>query len=75
MIHRYCDCCGEEITDTNRIRFDHERLRGEIRSKRGHVLLRVEVITAMNGTWNAGDFCKYCVLDALYAADDRVRGL
>ena len=71
MIKRYCDCCGEEITNCNQIDDAHFRLRGEIRKNAGPVLLRVEVVTAKDGTWNDGDFCKYCVLDAIAKADDR----
>lgn len=71
MIKRYCDCCGNEITRTNRIDGERDRVTGEVRRRGGPVLLRVEVITAKGNTWNDGDFCKYCVLDAIMKADDR----
>ena len=70
MIVRYCDCCGVEIDDDNRINAASHRLQGEI-EKAGKVLLRVEAITGGNDTWNKGDFCKYCVIDAINSADDR----
>jgi len=71
MIKRYCDCCGDEITDANRIDGDNHRLQGEIRKPGGPVMLRVQVITAKDSSWNDGDFCKYCVIDAINKADDR----
>lgn len=37
--------------------------------------LTVEVITSKEGCANDGDFCKYCILDALYKLDDRVKEL
>lgn len=33
--------------------------------------MEVEVVTSLSGTYNDGDFCKYCILDALYELDDR----
>jgi hypothetical protein len=39
--------------------------------KHGTSTLKAEVLTTWNGTANAGDICKYCVLDALYKLDDR----
>lgn len=71
MIKRYCDCCGYEITYANRVDGERNRIKGEVRRKGGPVLLRVEVITAKDSTWNDGDFCKYCVLDAIIQADNR----
>jgi len=35
MIKRYCDCCGEEITDRNRIDDGHFRLKYEVVSHDG----------------------------------------
>ena len=73
MIRRYCDCCGDEITSQNYINKEGDRLTGEVRKRGGPVLLRVKVITAKDAKWSDGDFCKYCVLDAIYKADDRPR--
>jgi len=33
--------------------------------------LQVEVLETKDGTSNAGEFCRYCVLDALQKLDDR----
>jgi hypothetical protein len=71
MIRRYCDCCGNEVTSQNYIDKEGERLTGEVRKQGGPVLLKVKVITAKDGDCNYGDFCKYCVLDAIYKNDDR----
>lgn len=71
MIKRYCDCCGAEIDAHNKVDGDHSRLTGEVRKPGGPVMLRVAVITAKDNTWNDGDFCKYCVIDAINRADDR----
>jgi hypothetical protein len=73
MIRHYCDGCGKEITEDNAAVGGpihcSDRLGTEI-TKRG-VKLRVEIITSMDGTANAGHFCRHCVLDALYKLDDR----
>lgn len=73
MIRYFCDCCGEEIADTNRIESDKGRLLGVLRSKLrppGEPL-QVEVTTALGSSWNGGHFCKYCVIDAVNTKDDR----
>lgn len=74
MNKAFCDMCGVEITDANRcsggaVCCKDTRLGAEL--KRGDITMRIEIMTAMNGTANAGDFCKHCVLDALYKLDDR----
>lgn len=72
-VRYFCDCCGNEITDANRIESDKGRLFGILRSKvKGQTEpLQVEVTTALGSTWNAGHFCKYCVIDAVNSKDDR----
>jgi hypothetical protein len=75
MIKRYCDCCGDEITDRNKLCGGRSRLTGEIHNRKSHMVLRVEVIVAKDNTWNDGDFCKYCVIDAIMLADDRPQGV
>lgn len=73
MIRRYCDCCGDEIVSKNKINDAGFRLTGEITKADSSSTLKVEVITAKDNTWNDGDFCKYCVIDAINKADDRPR--
>jgi hypothetical protein len=74
MIRYFCDCCGEEIADKNRIEgSDKGRLLGVQRPKIKTQTdpLQVEVTTALGSSWNAGHFCKYCVIDAVNSQDDR----
>lgn len=61
----FCDQCGVELTNRNRANPDGDRMAAEI----GH--LKATVLVSQNGVANAGDYCKYCVLDALYKLDDR----
>ena len=60
MIKRFCDICGNEITDSNSAGFDNPRGRLSPNVKNGESQLRVEVITEINGTANSGDVCKHC---------------
>ena len=75
MIKHFCDICETQLSADNQSSFDGEnfRLKASIAKKLclGEKILSVEVITAKDSTWNDGDFCKYCVLDALYKLDDR----
>jgi len=59
----FCDQCGEEITEENKIKS------GRLKTSIGH--LGIQVLMSKDKTANDGDFCKYCVLDALYKLDDR----
>ena len=76
MIRRFCDVCDNELTDENSIigapgrvqRLCNESLPG-INTK-----VAFEVTTGtVGGAWNSGDFCKYCVIDAINRLDDRPR--
>lgn len=71
MIKHFCDVCGDEITEKNRLDENVEPARLRTTLYRNGMQLGVEVITVRNGTANSGEFCKYCVLDALYKLDDR----
>lgn len=74
MIKRFCDCCGDEIVDSNRIDPSYNnRFSAGIKKHEDGAVLTVEVVTAKDATWNAGDFCKYCIIDAVNEADDRPR--
>jgi len=80
MIKRFCDICETEITKANSLNLDNGgfRMQAEIEGKYsvyGKSKLKVEVITSLDGTANEGDFCKYCILDALYKLDDRPRAM
>ena len=73
MIKHFCDCCKKEMTPeiTPKGGCNGARLDTEVKVK--GIRLKVEVITSLDGTGNAGDFCKYCILDALQELDDRPR--
>jgi len=68
MIKRYCDCCGEEITNSNCI--PSSRLRATVKGQ-ANTKLTIEILTALDGCSNKGDFCRYCVIDAVKLLDDR----
>ncbi len=72
MIKYFCDFCEKEITKENSPEggFNNVRRVGTTLNKNG-LNLKVEIITSRNGTANDGQFCKHCILDALYKLDDR----
>lgn len=72
MIRRFCDVCDKELTSENAVTEEKTRLTSETHPNAGGLLM-FEVITGQNGTWNSGDFCKYCVIDAINKLDDRPR--
>ena len=70
VIRYFCDCCGEEIAERDtKDRNPLHRLTATLTKKDS--VLQVEVIESKDGVGNAGNFCRYCVLDALYGLDDR----
>lgn len=72
MIKIYCDCCGSKIDESNSfIDKPRNRLSATVKAKTGSRCMNVEVITGLDGVSNAGDFCKYCVIDAITSIDDR----
>ena len=71
MIKKFCDICGAEMNDRNSPNFGANKTRLAAKLKRLDVELGVEVIVSKDGASNVGDFCKHCVLDALYKLDDR----
>lgn len=56
MIRRFCDGCGAEITD--RPASSNSLIREKDR-------IKVEVMVAVDGTWNSGEVCEKCVLAAV----------
>lgn len=75
MIKMYCDICGEELTSQNLPSggfMVKSRLGAELRTPEGRVF-NFEVIGSVGKCANDGEFCKYCILDAIYSTDDRPR--
>ena len=83
MIRHFCDECGDELKGKNRCKSnrgstgpdkDSDRLAGEgSGSKPTPGVMHFEIMTGRGNTWNDGEFCKYCVLDAVAKLDDRPR--
>jgi hypothetical protein len=76
MTKHYCDRCEKLITKANTCIGGvtvGSRLGGTVEGN-GH-RLTVEVITSHDDVANAGEFCKHCVLDALYELDDRPKAV
>lgn len=71
MIKLFCDICGNELLKYNTPNggLNNMRLSNKISASN---MLEVEIITAVNGVWNGGDVCKYCIIDAVKKIDDRV---
>ena len=73
MIKHYCDKCGEEITDINRM--TQSAFRTVIKDK-DVTLLAVEVMPLGAFSFKPDEpyqVCKYCVLDAINEKDDRFK--
>lgn len=76
----FCDCCGKEITGENKV-FTSAELRGgtttRLRLLEPKSKMIVEVTTGIqkddSQNYNTGDWCKYCIIDTINLADDRVR--
>lgn len=74
MIRRYCDYCGNLINENNtceNLDGPSNRLKAEVLNSNSGCRVQVEVHVAKDTTWNTGDFCKYCVIDAIKKLDDR----
>jgi len=75
MVKRFCDLCKAEITKENTAMSAGAMSPGRMTAQidRKGVSLKVEILQTLSGCANAGDVCKYCLLDALYALDDRLK--
>ena len=74
MIRHFCDECGAEITRKNMCGKDSSgnRLSGKgDTSKPTPGVLFFDVMTGKGNITNDGEFCKYCVIDAINKLDDR----
>ena len=66
----YCDFCLEQITDKNKCSGAPDKSNRLGVNKMGfddHTL-SLEVMVAVDGTWNSGEVCKHCVMHALNLA-------
>lgn len=70
-IQRFCDGCGTNIErDYVSNRLESERT---FRLDGKRVIVKVECMVTVDGTTNAGDICRDCVIDTVNAADTRPR--
>jgi hypothetical protein len=74
-IKYFCDFCAAEITDKNRAEGGpiHSSDRLGASMKRGAHILKVEILTNMDGTANSGIACRHCIIDAINQLDTRPR--
>jgi hypothetical protein len=71
----FCDSCNAELTEANRVPRDEDifRLSGRKASLAFQVTAGSAKGPANIVTWNAGDFCRYCIIDAVNSLGDRAR--
>lgn len=72
-VKRFCDVCNKEITHENKRSRDlpSDRLMGE--SHGLAFVITTGRVEGRNKIWNAGDFCDYCIIDAVNSLDNRAR--
>ena len=61
----FCDICESELTNR-----DFGRQAGSY-TRYKTPILNFEITTGKDGVWNGGDFCRYCIIDAVNTLDDR----
>jgi hypothetical protein len=73
----FCDGCGREILTTAKgEKIDLGRVVAISKHPQPNgPTLKVECLTYANEVANAGDWCKYCVIDAIDTLDDRPRSI
>lgn len=74
MIKHFCDKCETEMIDKNKIvggKTGTHLSASTPFSATSDAVLNVEVLVGLNGVWETGTFCKYCVIDLLTTLDDR----
>jgi hypothetical protein len=60
MIREYCDMCDDEVKHN----FVDKRLKRTLKRA------SIEVLVAMDGTWNKGHICRDCLLDVITKGKD-----
>jgi len=59
----FCDNCGNELLSNE---FRGRMVDGRLGRANGGLM--VQVITGWNGTWNDGEFCVHCIVQAVIDA-------
>ena len=62
VVKYFCDICGAEMSRQDQ---------GRIRVRRGRV--SVEIMTALDNTWNNGQICHSCIVDVVFAYGEHSR--
>jgi uncharacterized protein (DUF927 family) len=74
-IKHFCDNCGDEITAINEARSVFKKTQySYLKGKNGKIEFEVRTGAGYNevtGDSDDGEWCKYCVLDAVRSLDDR----
>lgn len=67
MIIRHCDMCGKQIDNVN----DYEKpFYGTMQSEYDSKLnMFFEIRTGISGVWDTGDFCKFCIIKAVFQSN------
>lgn len=68
----FCDICGDEMDGKNTPSGGVDvcdRLGGNAKTGKNYVSF--EITVGLNGKWNVGDICKYCIINAVKRFDDR----
>lgn len=71
MVKYFCDGCQVELDADNTPCDGRNSGRLEATVVKGGRRLKVEVVHSQDDVCNAGQYCKHCILDALYELDDR----
>lgn len=75
MTRTYCDGCGSELKSDDNVctggTVSKSRLGTTL--QKGKSAIMIEIMIGKDGAWNQGDWCKYCVIDAVTNLDDRPR--
>lgn len=71
MTKNFCDVCSRELTVANKPQNQITFATAGRLAVKTEAGLFVEILTGFNSTLNAGDFCKYCIIDAVNTLDNR----
>jgi hypothetical protein len=77
MTRHYCDRCDAEMTAENSPPEGQVRFAAKLNWQAMHAgvftyqNLTVELLPKLNGDSQAGEFCKYCLIDVVKTLDDR----
>jgi len=68
MKKEFCDICGDEINEKNDL---NKKISERRKVGKREIVVEIDVAWMIDGTWNNGDVCKYCIFDTIKQIDDR----